>query len=344
LDVIQPPGEALRFRQALAGRAGGEVIDAAWKALQPPEGFVGSAEAARLHLWWAGLLDQQLRLALYAGDLQGERGARMCDKAGWLLRELGLADQAGQLLQDGLQLSLEAACPELSSSMQEGTKDRVRQGLRQGLRSSLESRWQGPSAEGPGYDGGLDSGRALSKEGGRKAKFDIYEAMTTLEVYQLASWVFDRFGDHDTPSVATLLTNMGVMRGKQEEHEEALQVFQNAVRIREITTTLESPAGAVLKQNLGYTLTIMGDKAGAQRAYDEAAQIRGVTLTLGTEVGHRFQKARQDLARYSPGRDQEDQKLPEARYWKEACSESNYSSPAREKQYWTEARQGMRPA
>jgi hypothetical protein len=312
VEVISPPEEERRFRHALTGRTGTDIIDTAWRALQPPDGFAGSKEAEQLHSWFSRLLEQQIRLALYAGDLQGERGARMCDKAGWLLRELGLYEQAGQLLQDGLQLSLEAACPELSDSAQKASNDRLRQGLREGLRSSLEARWQCP---GPHE-------RAASKgtvpEGSGKAKFEIYEAMTTLEVYQLASWVFERFEDHDTPSVATLLTNMGVLKGKQDDHDGALAVFQHAVRIRESTGTLDSPAGAVLKQNLGYTLTILGDRVGAERAYEEAVRIRTLTFTLGTAVGHRLQKARQDLARSRSSPPRRPSLGREEQYWKEA--------------------------
>lgn len=269
-SFILPPGEIRRLRAELA--AGANQIGAVWrtlmhrrvedaKALNAEErerllrrfergpGFAeaNSSLAVRLQSWLATCLEQQLRQMILSGEVAGEPAARLCDKIGWLLWEAALYERAGELLQDGLQLSLEAMYPQIPGRVS-------------------------------------------------KNRLEIYKAMTNLEVFKLAGSTFEKAGEQDTPSIATLLTHMGVAKGDRGDHVGALEALSHAKRIREATKTLETPAGAVLLWNIGFTHDSTSDRSGAMQAYEEARKIRRLTGTLDTPSGARLQRAHWRLA------------------------------------------------
>ncbi|CAE8631720.1 unnamed protein product, partial [Polarella glacialis] len=234
VKMLLPPREARRLDDDLT--RGGAGIALAWKDLQP--GWLEEAQcqsqerrallgrfgsgselleadkflARHLQSWLAGTLERHLRRM---PSSSAELTARLFDAVGWMLWDAELYDRAAKLLQDGLQLSLEAGFPSCAG------------------RTAAQSR------------------------------LEVNNAMTNLEVFKLAGSVFDTAGDQDTPSIATLLTHMGVARGDAGDHHAALEAFWHAKRIRRATNTLETVAGAVLLWNQGYSLESAGDSDGA---------------------------------------------------------------------------------
>ncbi|CAE7582505.1 SMO1-3, partial [Symbiodinium necroappetens] len=81
---------------------------------------------------------------------------------------------------------------------------------------------------------------ASSNRAAAASRLEVNKAMTNLEVFQLAGSLFERAGQQDTPSIATLLTHMGVAKGDAGDHQGAMEAFWHARRIRKVTGTLET--------------------------------------------------------------------------------------------------------
>ncbi|CAK0834957.1 unnamed protein product [Prorocentrum cordatum] len=280
LEVALHPRDRQQVREALLGS--GAALGGAWRALQQrcaeavqqlvaedPYGQVhrpsagatatGAADkvAQRMREWLSKLLEGHVRELLISGELSGEPGALVCDNVGWMLRESELHEVAGRLFQDGLQMSMEAA------------RDR-------GGRGSSHAR-------------GTDRNHAPRAD--VATRLDLYEAMTTLEVYDQVSWIFEHVEEHETPSVATLLTTMGVLKSNVGDYAGALEALWHARRIRVSTGTFEGPAGAVVMQNIGYAHDAAGDLPRALEAYQEAASLRHAAGATRSPNGVRLQEA-----------------------------------------------------
>lgn len=138
---------------------------------------------------------------------------------------------------------------------------------------------------------------ASSNRAAAASRLEVNKAMTNLEVFQLAGSLFERAGQQDTPSIATLLTHMGVAKGDAGDHQGAMEAFWHARRIRKVTGTLETVAGAVLLWNMGFALEQLGDFERAYEAYEAAKTLRRASGTLESAAGLRLQRAQLKLER-----------------------------------------------